>query len=153
MKPLIVLLSTFIVALFLLKFIFAKHNIAFSARMAISVMLLFTALGHFLYTDGMVMMIPNSIPLKREIVYFTAIIEILAAVGLHISQFRRITAYLLIIFFMLMLPANIKASIEQINYQTSAYDGKGLSYLWFRIPLQLLFIIWAYISSIKHNQI
>ncbi|OUS00980.1 hypothetical protein A9Q86_09555 [Flavobacteriales bacterium 33_180_T64] len=151
MKPLIVLLSTFIVAIFLLKFTFGKHNIPFSARIAISVMLLFTALGHFFYTDGMAMMIPDIIPLKRELVYFTAIIEILAAVSLHISQFRHIAAYLLIIFFVLMLPANIKASIEQINYQTSAYDGKGLSYLLFRIPLQLLFIIWVYISSIKYN--
>lgn len=151
MKPFIVLLITFIVTLFILKFVQGKYNTAFSARIAISIMLLFTALGHFLYTDGMTMMIPDFIPLKREVVYFTATVEILAAVGLHISQLRPFTAWLLILFFVLMLPANIKASMDLLNYQTSAYDGKGLIYLWFRVPLQVLFIIWVYISSIKYK--
>jgi len=151
MKPLIVLLITFTFALFVLKLVQGKYNIACSARIAMSIMLLFTALGHFLYTDGMAMMIPDFIPLKKELIYFTAVVEILAAIGLHISQFRPITAWLLMLFFILMLPANIKASIEQLNYQTGTYDGKGLTYLWFRIPLQVLFIIWVYISSIKHK--
>lgn len=151
MKPLIVLLTTFTVALFVLKLVQGKYNIAFSARIAMSIMLLFTALGHFLYTDGMTMMIPDFIPLKRELIYFTAVVEILAAVGLHISQLRPITAWFLILFFILMLPANMKSSIEQLNYQSGTYDGKGLTYLWFRIPLQVLFIIWVYISSIKHK--
>lgn len=151
MIPLIVLITAFTVALFIFKLIQGKYNISFSARIAMSIMLFFTALGHFLYTDGMTMMLPYFIPLKRELIYFTAVIEILAAFGLHVSQLRPITAWLLILFFVLMLPANIKASIEQLNYQSGTYDGKGLTYLWFRIPLQVLFIIWVYISSIKHK--
>jgi len=74
----------------------------------------------------------------------------LGALAIHIAQLRTITAWLLILFFILMLPANIKASIENLNYQTGTYDGNGLSYLWFRIPLQILFITWVYISSIKN---
>jgi uncharacterized membrane protein len=35
------------------------------------VMLFFTAIGHFEFTKGMVMMIPSMIPLKTEIIYFT----------------------------------------------------------------------------------
>ncbi len=149
MKPLIVLFIVFLGALYILKIIRGTYDIYFSARIAMTAMLLFTALGHFLYTDGMVMMIPDVIPFKKEVVYFTAIIEVFAAVGLHIPQLRLITAWLLILFFILILPANIKASIEQLNYQTGAYDGKGLTYLWFRIPLQILFILWVYISAIK----
>ena len=38
---------------------------------------------------------------------------------------------------------------EENDYQKATVDGNGLNYLWFRIPLQLLFIAWAYISSIK----
>mgnify|MGYP005819782403 FL=1 len=149
MKPLIVLIAVSIIAVFVLKLLNGIYNIPLSARIGMSVMLLFTAMGHFMFTDGMLMMIPDFIPFKKEIVYFTAIVEIVGAIGLHISQFRTITAWLLIIFFILILPANIKASIEQIDYQKAALNGNGLIYLWFRIPLQILFILWVYFSSIK----
>ncbi len=149
MKPLLILIFTFTIAVFILKIVTGKYDYALSARIGMSVMLLFTALGHFLYTEGMSMMIPNFIPFKKELVYFTAIIEILGAITLHVPSLKSITAWLLILFFVLILPANIKASIDQVNYQNAAYDGNGLAYLWFRVPLQILFVVWVYISSIK----
>ncbi|WP_339840485.1 hypothetical protein [uncultured Maribacter sp.] len=149
MKPLIVLLVLFTITLFTLKFIQGTYNFAFSARMGMSAMLLFTALGHFMFTDGMSMMVPEFIPFKKEMVYFTAIIEILGAFALHIPQVRVVTAWLLILFFILILPANIKASIASLDYQKSTYEGNGPFYLWFRIPLQILFIFWIYKSAIK----
>jgi hypothetical protein len=36
---------------------------------------------------------------------------------------------------------NIKETIKQLNYQTTTYNGKGTSYLWFHISLQILFIV------------
>lgn len=149
MKPLIVLILVFMISIFTIKLINQQYNLALSARIGMSVMLLFTALGHFIYTDGMAMMIPSFIPLKKEMVYLTAYIEILSAIGLHITNIRTLTAWLLILFFLIILPANIKASIEQLNYQKGTYNGNGLQYLWFRIPLQILFIIWVYICSLK----
>lgn len=151
MKPLIILLVAFTATLFVLKFKYGKYNFALSARVGMSAMLLFTAFGHFMFVDGMTMLIPDFIPFKKEMVYFTAIIEIFAAFALHITRLRTLIAWLLILFFILMLPANIKASIDNINYQKGTYDGNGLLYLWFRIPLQVLFIIWVYLSSIKNN--
>jgi len=114
-----------------------------------SVMLLFTALGHFIYTEGMTMMIPEFLPFKKEIIYLTAFIEVTAAIGIHFTAINTTIGWLLILFFLLMLPANIKGAIEQLDYQTATYDGKGTSYLYFRIPLQILFIVWVYISCIK----
>lgn len=149
MKPLIVLIVTFAISLLTLKISNGRWDYFLSARMAMSAMLLFTALGHFLFTDGMILMIPNSIPFKKEMVYATALIEIAGAVGLHIYSVRQLTAWLLILFLLLILPANIKTAIEQINYQKGTFDGYGLKYLWFRIPLQVVFIIWIYLSSIK----
>lgn len=153
MKPLIVLLAIFTISLFTVKLIQGKYSVVLSARIAISGMLLFTALGHFLFTDGMSMMISEFIPLKKELIYFTAILEIGSAIGLHLPQIRSITAWLLIIFFIAILPANIKASFEHLNYQTTTYDGKGLAYLWIRVPLQILFITWVFFSSIRITKI
>ena len=56
------------------------------------------------------------------------------------------------LFFIAIIPANIKASMENINYQTGELDGSGLEYLWFRIPLQVFFIVWVFFSAIKSNE-
>jgi hypothetical protein len=41
------------------------------------------------------------------------------------------------------LSANINAAIHKVDYEKATYEGPGISYLWFRIPLQLLFIAWV----------
>lgn len=112
-------------------------------------MLLFTALGHFLFTEGMSKMIPDFIPLKSTVTILTGVLEIVIAIGLLFPNYQKTTGWILIAFLLLMLPANIKASLENLNYQTGAYDGKGLSYLWFRIPLQVFFIAWVYFFTLK----
>lgn len=149
MKPLVVLLAAFFVVVFAIKFIYGGYDIALSARIAMAIMLVFTAIGHFAFTEGMMMMVPSFIPFKKEMVYLTGFIEIAAAVGLLVPSLRIVTGWLLILFFLLLLPANIKAALEQVDYQKATLNGPGLSYLWFRIPLQVLFIVWVYISAIK----
>ncbi len=149
MKPLIVLIIVFSIAVFAIKLITHKYNVPLSARIAMSTMLLFTAVGHFMFTKGMAMMIPGFIPFKTEMVHLTGIIEIVAAIGLLIPALRVLTAWLLILFFVLLLPANIRAAIKHIDIEKGTLNGSGLNYLWFRIPLQILFIVWTYISSIR----
>jgi uncharacterized membrane protein len=149
MKPLIILLLTFIICLFVIKFTRKEYDFALSARVAMSMMLVFTAIGHFVFTKGMSMMIPQFIPFKESFIYLTGIFEILLAIGLLIPKLKVISGWTLIIFLLLMLPANIYASINNVNYQKGTFDGNGLAYLWFRIPLQILFIIWTYICTIR----
>jgi len=149
MKPLIILLSMFALSLLATKLFRGKYQFALSGRIAISAMLLFTAIGHFAFSEGMAMMLPGFIPYKIEIVYLTGIIEIAAAIGLLISRFRIITAWLLIVFFLMILPANVYAAINHVDYQKGTFEGAGPTYLWFRVPLQILFIVWTYLSSIK----
>jgi uncharacterized membrane protein len=151
MKPLIVLLIVFGVSVLVLKLTTHKYDFRLSARIAMSVMLVFTAIGHFMFTKGMAMMIPEFIPFKTAMVYLTGIFEILAAIGLLIPEFRVLTAWLLILFFVLILPSNIIAAIKHIDIEKGTLNGSGLNYLWFRIPLQILFIVWTYISSIKSS--
>lgn len=113
-----------------------------------SAMLLFTAIGHFAFPKGMSMMIPKIIPLKTMFVYLTALIEIAAAVGLMVPSFRHISAILLIVFFICILPANINAAVNKVDFEKGTYTGSGLNYLWFRIPLQVLFIAWIVYFSL-----
>ena len=151
MKPFIVLLSVFALSLVSARILRGNFECAWSARAAMSVMLMFTAVAHFIFTEGMAMMLPDFIPRKTEIVYLTGAIEIAAAIGLLIPGLRVVTAWLLILFFILILPANICATIKNVDYQKATLDGNGLSYLWFRIPLQGLYIVWTYLSSIRNH--
>ncbi|MEO1547604.1 MAG: hypothetical protein AAFU74_12745 [Bacteroidota bacterium] len=149
MKPLIVLLASFVIAIFAIKLVTKQYDVALSARIAMAMMLCFTAIGHFAFTKGMSMMLPQFVPFKTSLVYLTGIFEILLAVGLLIPKLQVLSGWALILFLVLMLPANIYAAFHQVNYQKGTFDGHGLSYLWFRIPLQLLFIVWTYVSAIR----
>lgn len=149
MKPLIVLLGVFCVAIFVIKLATTKYDIPLSARIGMCAMLFFTAIGHFAFTKGMAMMVPPMVPMKTEIIYMTGVLEILLGIGLLIPNVRVYTGWALIAFFLLLLPANIYAALKHIDYQKGTSDGSGLTYLWFRIPLQILFIIWTYLSAIK----
>ncbi len=149
MKPLLVLLTTFAIVIVVLKATRKDYKVALSARIAMSVMLLFTSIGHFVYTEGMAMMLPDFVPYKKAVVYFTGVIEIFAAIGLQIPRVRVLTAWLLVLFFALILPANVNAAIKQVDYEKGTFQGSGTNYLWFRVPLQVLFIVWTYVSAIK----
>ena len=150
MKPLIVLLIVFCISIFAIKLATRNYDFPLSARIAMCAMLCFTAIGHFAFTKGMSMMIPDFIPFKIELIYLTGILEILLGLCLLIPSFKVYAGWILILFFILMLPANINASMDKLDYQKGTFDGNGLLYLWFRIPLQLLFIIWTYLSTIKY---
>lgn len=150
MKPLFVLLIVFVISIFIIKLKDGAYDFALAARIAMSAMLIFTAIGHFKFTEGMAMMLPPIVPDKVAIIYLTGILEIAAAVGLLLPQYKSLTGWFLIIFFILLLPANIYAAVKHIDYEKATLNGSGLGYLWFRVPLQILFIVWVYLSAIKY---
>jgi uncharacterized membrane protein len=153
MKPLIVLLASALAAFFLILLLSGRTDYALAGRIGMSVMLLFTAIGHFLYTKGMALMMPPFMPFKRVIVYLTGILEMAAAAGLLFSRLQMLTGHLLILFFVLVLPANISAAMRHVDYQRDNQEGSGIRYLWFRIPLQLFFILWVFFFVIRNARL
>jgi len=123
-------------------------NIILSGNLAMMLMLCFSALGHFMFTDGMVMMMPGFVPFKKSLVYITGVLEPVLGIALLPRQSRNIAGIALLIMFVLMLPANINAAINRVDLEKATYDGSGPTYLWFRIPLQLLFIGWVVYFSV-----
>lgn len=143
MKPLIILILGFIVSLLVIYLFDHTWQYVWAGNIAMSTMLLFTALGHFVFIDGMTKMLPSFLPFKKEIVGLTGLIEVAGAIGLLLPVARHSTAMALIIFFILVLPGNILAALKNVDYQKGTQDGPGLGYLWFRIPLQVFFIAWV----------
>lgn len=148
MKPLIVLIAVFVLCLSITALI-GNPEINLSGRIAMSAMLSFTAMGHFKFPEGMAMMIPPLFPARNKIVFITGVIEVLAAIGLLVAPAIKLTGVLLIIFFLLVLPANIYAAAKKVNLEKSDHSGNGIHYLWFRIPEQVFFIAWVYYFAIN----
>ena len=148
MIVLIILIVVFILSLCISKVTDRRWHFVFSGNLAMCAMLFFTAAGHFAFTKGMEMMMPPFLPFKKGFVLLTGVLETAAGIGLLIPRWRRLTATWLIIFFVLILPANIYASMMHVDLQKADYNGAGTEYLWFRIPLQLLLIAWVYFFGI-----
>jgi uncharacterized membrane protein len=63
----------------------------------------------------------------------------MAAVGLLIPATSRLTSWCLIAFFVAVLPANVYGALNRVGV-----GEHGPAYLWFRVPLQVLFIGWVW---------
>ena len=94
------------------------------------------------------MMVPEFMPIKRGLVYFTGILEPLLGLVLLVPAWRRVAGVALIVLLLIMLPANIYAAMRRVNYETAAFDGKGPAYLWFRVPMQIFLIEWIVYFSV-----
>ena len=93
MKPLIVLITVFVASLVATKVFSSTYNFALSGRIAMSVMLCFTAIGHFVFTKGMTMMVPAFVPSKMLVVYLTGVFEIALAIGLLIPKLKVVSGW------------------------------------------------------------
>jgi len=149
MPVLIVLLTCFFASLGITRILSGNLEYLLCGNIAMCLMLCFTAIGHFKFPKGMQAMIPEKIPFRKELVIITGIIEIVAGIALLFPFLRHTTGIFLIVFFIMILPANIHAAIRKIDYQKNSFDGKGTGYLWFRIPFQIFLIIWVWYFSVR----
>lgn len=144
MKLLItVLAAATLLSFFAFHFIQGGWPLVWPASIGMSAMLLLTGAGHFMFTPGMILMLPPFVPAKKFTVLFTGVLEILAAIGLLIPGLRSITAICLLVFFLLIIPANVYACMKKVNLPKADFTGPGLSYLWRRIPFQVVLIAWV----------
>ena len=107
-----------------------------SARYALVVMFVFTAMAHFnRMKHDLVRMIPAYFPRPLLIVYVTGVLELLGAAGLMIAQLQRLVGICLIALLLGMFIANVNAAQKGITLR-----GKPATPLWLRFPMQVLFI-------------
>lgn len=147
MAPLVVLLLTFLL-IYGANRLFAggRLDLMRIGRIALAAMLIVTGVAHFTNTELMIAMMPDAIPFKLELIYFTGICELAAAVGLLWDRTSRLAAMMLVIFFVMVLPANIAGSFKRVELGGMEY---GPAYLLFRVPLQIFLIWWTWYFGIR----
>jgi uncharacterized membrane protein len=109
--------------------------------LGMTLVLLVAGLLHFITPDVFIKAVPPYLLAPKFIVYLTGVMEILLALGLIRESSRSNTAQLLMIYFVILLPAHIYVSLEGI--EMFGVSHKGL--LWARTLGQGLFIYWAYL--------
>lgn len=108
----------------------------------LAVVMVLAGVAHFgAMKDAYLAIMPQWLPLHLELVYLTGVLEILGGIGLLIPATRRAAAWGLVALLVLMWPANVNQALHGLQP-----PGLELSstMLWVRLPLQLVFIAWAW---------
>jgi uncharacterized membrane protein len=108
-------------------------------------MFLFTGVTHFtgMKHDYLAMM-PSGLPAGLWIIYLAGIFEIAGAIGLLIPATGKIAGVYLVLLLIVMFPANVNAALGDIPL-----NGRAPTPLWLRAPIQLVYILMIWWSSIR----
>ncbi|MDA1213648.1 MAG: hypothetical protein O2955_14120 [Planctomycetota bacterium] len=117
-----------------------------AAAVGLTVLFIFTGVGHFIQTEPMSQMLPSWVPERVLLVYLTGALEFTLAVGFMIRRLRPLTGWVAATILVLFFPANIYAALNQIPMGGHEW---GPLYLLIRAPLQLAILLWVYWFTIK----
>jgi uncharacterized membrane protein len=106
--------------------------------------MLLLGINHFVMPDVYVRIIPDFISAKEEAVYISGVAEIIAALMTMFPRTRRTGGFLLIAVLVAVFPANVHMALHPERYPSLPEAG-----LYARLPLQALFIYWAYLVATK----
>ncbi len=104
----------------------------------------FAGVMHFVSPRGYVKIVPAWLPAPRALVAISGAFEILGGVGLLIPATQRFAAWGLIALFVAVFPANVNMAVKRIPLGRKPIPTWVL---WARLPLQLVFIGWAWLFT------
>jgi uncharacterized membrane protein len=111
----------------------------------LAVFFIYFGIDHFINVEFYLSIMPPAFPLHLEAVYISGLFEMLGGVCVLIPSLRRIAGLGLIALLISVYPANIYMAITP-----EAFPEISIELLYFRLPLQFLFIYWAY--SVTRSQ-
>jgi uncharacterized membrane protein len=117
-----------------------------AAAVGLTVLFIFTGVGHFIQTEPMSQMLPPWVPERVLLVYLTGALEFAIAAGFMIRRSRQLTGWVAATILVLFFPANIYSALNQIPMGGHEW---GPVYLLIRVPLQLAILLWVYWFTIK----
>ena len=117
-----------------------------AASIGLTLLFIFTGVGHFIETESMSQMLPPWVPARVPIIYLTGILEFGIAIGFLFEKFRYPTGWVAAAVLVLFFPGNIYAAINHIPMGGHAW---GPVYLLIRAPLQAIIVFWVYWFTIR----
>ncbi|BDA69055.1 hypothetical protein CAL7716_032210 [Calothrix sp. PCC 7716] len=96
---------------------------------------------HFTHTGGFEKIIPDFLPYHLPLVYGSGFLEVLAGVGLLIPSVSRFAARFLVVFYIVIFPANLYQALNNIEVAGLPHDPP---LIWLRFPFLALIVTWAW---------
>ena len=111
----------------------------------LSLFFIYFGIDHFINPEFYLSIMPPAFPLHLEAVYISGFFEILGGISVLIAPLRKIAGWGLVALLICVYPANIYMAITP-----EAFPEISIGLLYFRLPLQFLFIYWAYSVTRPH---
>ena len=109
-------------------------------RIVLAAFYLIAGLVHLVSADAFLPIVPDWVPMKREVILLTGGCELAGAIGLFVPATMRLAGVMLALYAVCVFPANIKHAIDGI-------EVSGLpSSWWYHAPrfiLQPILVWWA----------
>jgi uncharacterized membrane protein len=103
-------------------------------------------INHFVSPDFYLSIMPPYLPWHRELVFLSGVCEVVLGVLVLIPRCTALAAWGIIALLIAVFPANIHMAVHPEQYP----DIRPWL-LWLRLPLQGVFIAWAYWFTRKTN--
>jgi uncharacterized membrane protein len=112
-------------------------------RLILALAMVFAGLAHFFDAATFVAMVPPMLPAPLLLVYISGVAELAGGLGLLSPwpQLRRAASFGLIALYVAVFPANVHMALDGVPFGGRVVPVWAL---WARLPLQALFIAWAY---------
>ena len=105
----------------------------------------FAGAMHFVATRTYERIVPPYLPRHREIVYASGVAEIAGGLATMHPATRRAGSTWSIATLIAVFPANVHMAHNADRYEKDVPGGEAA--LWARLPVQALFIAWAYAAG------
>ncbi|KUJ57621.1 DoxX family protein [Chryseobacterium aquaticum] len=111
----------------------------FYSKFVLAFFLILAGILHFVKPYFFMKIMPEYIPFHLKMVYISGLVEILCGILLLFPETQKLGAYLCILLFIAVFPANIEMARK--------FYLAHHKYFWLtviRLPLQIVLIWWAY---------
>jgi len=105
----------------------------------LAIFFVLAGLNHFINPGFYLKIVPPYLPWHLLLVYLSGLFEIVLGCLLLLPRFTTIAAWGLIALLVAVFPANIHMAVNH-----DLFPAYSVTALWLRLPLQFVFIAWAY---------
>lgn len=103
---------------------------------------IFAGVMHFVIPKTYEAIVPESLPAHRELVYASGVAEIMGGAATMHPATRRFGSILSVLTLIGVYPANVQMALNPDRYKSIPAPA-----LWGRLPIQFLFIWWAWAAG------
>ena len=112
------------------------------ALLGLAAFFVVAGVNHFVNPDFYVGIMPPYLPAQLELVYLSGFFEVLGGVAVLVPGLRALAGWGLILLLVAVYPANLHMALHP-----ELFPDAPSATLYARLPLQFLFVAWAYWAS------